>query len=62
MLKLCLIGLSALTPFVGNVWRGVKKDLRKQFPKGAQASIALAPPASRFLVAHTANRPRLVLA
>ena len=46
MLKLCLIGLSALTPFVGNVWRGVKKDLRKQFPKGAQASIALAPPAN----------------
>ena len=24
-------------PFVGNVWRGVKKDLRAQFPKGKQA-------------------------
>jgi hypothetical protein len=34
LLLLLLAGMSKLPPFVGGVWRGVKADLRAQYPKG----------------------------
>jgi hypothetical protein len=38
MLKLTMGGLAHLEPFVGNLWRGVARDLRAAYPKGARVT------------------------